>query len=53
MRTIDTHPLGHSLLAEPDFKPVAAEILTEHLTDIHPQDGGQSRILLLRIIILD
>ena len=38
-------------LTEPGRQPPAAHIATKHTADIHPQDGCQSRILLLRIII--
>jgi hypothetical protein len=51
MRTIDAHALGDSFLAETGLHPKSANIFPKNLSDIHPQEGHQSRILALRIII--
>ena len=51
VRTIDAHALGDSFLAETGLHPKSANIFPKHLSNIHPQDGHQSRILALRIII--
>ena len=51
MCTIHAHALGDSFLAEAGLHPKSAKIFPEHLSNIHPQDGHQSRILALRIII--
>ena len=53
MGAVDTHSLGHRFLAEARGKPDTPQIEPEDLANIHPQDGCQSRILLLRIIIRD
>ena len=51
VRTIDAHALGDSFLAEACLHPKSANIFPKHLSNIHPQEGHQSRILALRIII--
>ena len=51
MRTIDAHALGDSFLAETGLDPKSANIFPKNLSNIHPQEGHQSRILALRIII--
>ena len=51
VRTIDAHALGDSFLAEARLHPKSANIFPKHLSNIHPQEGHQSRILALRIII--
>jgi hypothetical protein len=51
MRTIDAHALSDSFLAETGLHPKSANIFPKNLSDIHPQEGHQSRILALRIII--
>lgn len=53
VRTIDAHALGDSFLAEACLHPKSANIFPKHLSNIHPQEGHQSRILALRIIIRD
>ena len=51
MGTVDTHPLGQGLLAEAGLYAMVAQIRPKEAPDVHPQDGAQSRILSLRIII--
>jgi hypothetical protein len=51
MGTVDAHAFGHSLLAEPRGKAAATQVSAKHPADVHPQEGGEPRILLLRIKI--
>jgi hypothetical protein len=51
MCAIDAHALSHRLLAESRGKAVATQVPPEQYADVHPQDGGEPRILLLRIKI--
>lgn len=53
MSSIDTHALGHGLLAELGGEAVAAHVGAHELADFHPQGGQHSRILVLRIKIRD
>ena len=53
MGAIDAHALGDGLLAQRRGEPVPTQIAAKYLSDIHPEDGHRSRILLLRIIIRD
>jgi hypothetical protein len=51
MCSIDAHSHRDGLLAEVGLRTKSAKIFSEHLSNIHPKDGHQSRILALRIII--
>ena len=51
MGAINAHTRSDGLLAEASPHPKPANISPEHLSDIHPQDGHHSRILVLRIIM--
>ena len=51
MCSIHAHSNSDGLLAEAGLRAKSAKIFSEHLSNIHPQDGHQSRILALRIII--
>jgi hypothetical protein len=51
MCSIHAHSFSDGLLAEAGLCAKSAKIFSEHLSNIHPEDGHQSRILALRIII--
>ena len=51
MCSINAHSNSDGLLAEAGLRAKSAKIFSEHLSNIHPEDGHQSRILALRIII--
>ncbi len=51
MCSIHAHSNSDGLLAEAGLRAKSAKIFSEHLSNIHPKDGHQSRILALRIII--
>ncbi len=51
MCSIHAHSDSDGLLAEAGLRAKSAKIFSEHLSNIHPEDGHQSRILALRIII--
>ncbi len=48
---INSHPLSHSFLAQPQGQAESTCVPSKGLADIHPQDRKQSRILALRVII--
>jgi hypothetical protein len=51
MCSIHAHSNSDGLLAETGLYAKSSKIVPEHLSNIHPKDGHQSRILTLRIII--
>jgi hypothetical protein len=51
MGPIDAHSFSDGLLAETRLRAKSANVVSEHLSNIHPKDGHHSRILALRIII--
>ena len=51
MCSIHAHSFSDGLLAEAGLCAKSSKIVPEHLSNIHPKDGHQSRILALRIII--
>jgi hypothetical protein len=52
MRTVHAHTLSHRFLTESGRQAIMPQIRAKDPADVHPQDGAQSRILALRIIIL-
>ena len=51
IRPVHAHSFSDGLLAEAGLRAKSAKIVSEHLSNIHPQDGHPSRILALRTII--